>query len=363
MPTTTRQRAASTTAELLLSPAATAPSGSRPPGTPRHLPKTPPDETIPKRPREGNDTPPLEDEPPEGWRDCLRRLEARILVLEGRLEEEERERRRLEQKLEETVQQTREERPESQEENGMEWKKEIKEVEERIMGKMEEEKKKKKRRCIIFTDSNGRNGVTASSVRYHMPEEDKEEYDINLVIAYRIGEAADIVDQGDLAINGATIILDCLSNDARNTKRAPRLSLDQHAQALDSLRKKLWQKGAARIVVCSVKPTQRADVTEYVDSVHRYLRSVEGEDGGHGCHSQVRLEHLGVDGLHIKPRFYHVLQQTYAYAILGKQLPDPTPIECFAPYHVRQAYRREWPAFNQVVREPLRAPNTNHGRN
>ena len=246
----------------------------------------------------------------------------------------------------------------SQVESGTDWRAQIKEAEERILEKVEEEKKKKRKRCVIITDSNGRNGVTPSSVKYHMPEEERDAYDISIVIAYRIEEAASKVEKGDLAIEGALVILDCLGNDARNTPQAPRLSPDRHVQELDKLRMKLWEKGAADVIVCSVKPTQRADMTEYVDRVHRYLQSVREGDGGHGIRSQVRLEHLRADGLHLQPRYYYVLQQTYACAIMGRNVPDPTPLDCFIPDRKRQAYRQEWPSCS---RGQVRASHVNHG--
>ena len=113
------------------------------------------------------------------------------------------------------------------------------------------------------------------------------------------------------------------------------------------------------MIVCSVKPMQREDVSEYADLVHRYLGSKKGKDGGHGCHTQVRLEPLRVDGLHIQPRFYHVLQQTYVFALMRKYCPDPTPPECFIPDHVKLAYMREWPLFGRDER----ASKVHHGRN
>ena len=72
------------------------------------------------------------------------------------------------------------------------------------------------------------------------------------------------------------------------------------------------------------------------------------KDGGHGCRTQVRLEHLRGDGLHLQPRFFYVLQQTYAYACMEKYAPDPTPLESFTPDYARQAYQREWPLLNRV---------------
>ena len=281
-----------------------------------------------------------------------RRSRAEIAGLNDRLEEEKREREKLERKLAETIQPAAATSG-TQVEAGGEWRKEIKEAEERMMEMMEVEKKKRKKRCIIFTDSNGRNGTTPSSVKHHIPEECRDDYDVNIVIAYRIGEAKSLVEKGDLAINGAIVIIDCLGNDARDTRQAPKLTPDQHVQKLDELRKVLWERGATDVIVCSLKPTQRADATEYVERVHRYLQSVREDDGGHGIHSQVRLEHLRADGLHLQPRFYFVLQQTYACAILGLNVPNPTPLESFIPDRMRQKYLSEWPI--------VRASNMNNG--
>ena len=381
--TTTRSKSASTATDPPPPPPPPSPSAlalrvPRTPGTPgRILPKEPPDNTIPKEVVGTSETAaitPLDPTPDPtnaveaavGWMNCYKMMEKRVLALEeegrrtraevaglkDRLDEEKRERGRLEAKLAETMQ-SAEVNQGSQGETVNEWRKEIEEAEKRVMEKMEEEKKKRRKRCIVFTDSNGRDGTTPSSIKYHMPENKRDDYDVIKVVAYRIEDAKGIVEKGELSVDGAIVVLDCLGNDARDTRQAPKLSPDEHVKKLDELRKKLWEKGAANIVVCSVKPTQRADVSQYADRVHRYLQSMREEDGGHGIHSQVRLKHLRGDGLHLQPRFFYVLQKTYACAILGINVPNPTPLESFTPDHVRLAFRREWPA--------VRASNMNHG--
>ena len=244
-----------------------------------------------------------------------------------------------------------------------EWKKELKEVEERIKKKVEaEQKAKKKKRCIVFTDSNGRNATTPSSIKHHMPEGERDDFEVAVVIAYRIEEACSLVEKGDLDIAGATVLIDCHNNDARLTRKARALSPDELTQAVDKLRKKLFDAGAFNIVVCSLKPTERADVSAHDESICRYLESRREIDGGHGCHTQVRLEHLRGDGLHILPRFYYVLQETYAYALMGKYVRDPTPRDCLTPLHVRQAFRREWPLLSSRSDRVTRDSRTNHGQ-
>ena len=152
--------------------------------------------------------------------------------LRSQLEEERRERDRLETKLAEATQ-SAETTQGSRLETANEWRREIEETEKRMMEKLEEEKRKRRKRCITFTGSNGQRGTTPSSVKYHMLENCRDEYDVNIIIAYRIGEAADLVDKGDLAIDGAIVVLDCLGNDARLTEKTPKLSPDQHVQKLD----------------------------------------------------------------------------------------------------------------------------------
>ena len=242
------------------------------------------------------------------------------------------------------------------------WKKELKEVEERITKKVgEQQKAKEKRRCIVFTDSNGRNATTPESIKYWMSEEEKENHEVTIVIAYRVEEAISLVKKGDLGIAGATVLIDCHNNDARETRKARRLSPDELTSAVDKLRKQLWDAGAFNIVVCSMKPTERCDISEHDQAICRYLEAKRGVDGGYGCHTQVRLEHLRGDGLHVRPRFYHVLQQTYAYGLLGKYVPDPTPRECLTPYFVRQAFRKEWPLPSGRNGRVVREPQTNNG--
>ena len=173
-------------------------------------------------------------------------------------------------------------------------------------------------------------------------------------------EALSRVESGNLDIDGAFVIVDCLSNDARNTRAGPALSPDELVVQVARLRERLWAAGAAGVVVCSIKPTTRTNVIEHNAAVHRYLLQRREFDGGHGSCTPIRLEHLRNDGLHIQPRFFGLLQNTYACIIQGKEVPSPTPIQDYVPVHVRQSYVREWPRVGGGREEPGHSL-VNHG--
>ena len=104
--------------------------------------------------------------------------------------------------------------------------------------------------------------------------------------------------------------------------------------------------GAKAVVVCQIKPMQITDVSPYNDFVDQYLRK-EKERGrdGYGCRTQIRLNFLKGDGYHVKPEFGSVLDRTYACALLGINVPFPTPWNEFAPSHVRRQWEAEWPSL------------------
>ena len=315
------------------------------------------------------------DDAREKWGKTIESLENRVRELEDekgklvkqigdlrdKMEEEVWARKRLEEKLEgETM------RAVPVSEDQQEWRRELKNTEDRIMRKLEEEEERRtatavaasamarpRTRCVIISDSNGRNSTTPESVRSHLPADCRDDFDIELFIAYRVEEAEDKVKSGGIDAKDAYIIIDCLSNNARDTRTEPALSPIQLVIKLDTLRTRLWTAGAAGIVVCALKPTQRTDVTFHNEAVHAYLRDKMTIDGGGGCGSQTRLEYLGRDGLHVRPQFYRVIQEKYACIISGKPLPSPTPADGFVPDQLRQAREREWPSIgngNEVVR-------------
>ena len=115
---------------------------------------------------------------------------------------------------------------------------------------------------------------------------------------------------------------------------------------VDRLRWRLKQAGARAIIVCQLKPMQVADVSPFNSHLDNYLREEKARGRqGFGCRTQIRLNYLKHDGFHIKPDYVSVIDRTYACAIRGVKVPDPTPIDGFVPDSVRQRWEAEWPGL------------------
>ena len=195
----------------------------------------------------------------------------------------------------------------------------------------------KRKRCVIIVDSNGRDASSSELIKSHIPKHERDKYDIEVTVAYRIEEAYDKVERG------AIVIIDCLTNMVKETCSGPGQNPDELVWCVDRLRERLWAAAAAEIIICQIKPTLRLDVSHHNRALDAYLRSQMELDGGHGCCTQIRLDYLRADGLHLKPQFFSVLNKTYACAIMGASVPDPTPYEDFTPMHVRRRWESEWP--------------------
>ena len=199
--------------------------------------------------------------------------------------------------------------------------------------------------------------MTGDSIKSHMPADMRDKYDVTVVVTYRIEEAYDKVNRGKIDVANSLVVVDCLTNSVRETKNGgPPLTPDELVWCVDVFRRTLRMHGASDVVICEIKPTRQADVSDFNMALHRYLRKVADVDGGLGCSTQTRLEHLMGDGLHIRPDCYHILQQTFAHAILCKEVPSPTPFDELAPHFLRNGYRKEWPQMRDN-----RAQNLNHG--
>ena len=226
----------------------------------------------------------------------------------------------------------------------------IKQVEEQRGGggggsKVGEEnrREKPKQRCVILTDSNGRE-ATQDSIKNHVPRERREELEIEVAVAYTLDEAYRRIDRGEIRIEGAVVLVDTLTNDVRGTRSRPAVTPQQLLRLIDGLRRKIMAAGAVAVVICQLKPMQIVDVTPYNELLSDYLRR-EKERGrdGYGCRTQIRLDSLKGDGYHMRPEFWSVLERTYACALLGMEVPFPTPWDEFAPDYIRQKWESEWP--------------------
>ena len=186
--------------------------------------------------------------------------------------------------------------------------------------------------------------ATHGSILNHVPRDRRGEFDIEVAVAYTLDEAHRRIDRGEFRLEGATVLVDNLTNDVRGTRSRPSVSPQQLVRLVDSLRRKVMAAGAAAVTVCQLKPMQTTDVTPFNDLLNSYLRREKqrGRDG-FGCGTMIRLDNLRGDGYHLKPECWSVLDRTYACALLGVDVPFPTPWNDFAPSFVRQRWESEWP--------------------
>jgi len=59
-----------------------------------------------------------------------------------------------------------------------------------------------RKRCVILTDSNGRE-ITPDSVKRYIVREERDEYNVELVIAYTLEEAIRRVERREIDVNGS----------------------------------------------------------------------------------------------------------------------------------------------------------------
>ena len=176
-------------------------------------------------------------------------------------------------------------------------------------------------RCVVLTDSNGRE-ATPDSIRNHMTHDERRLYDIEVAVPYTLEAAIQRVDRGAIDVRGAIVIIDCLTNDIRGTRLRPSVSPQQLVCGVDRLRRVLKMAGAKAAVVCQVKPMRLGDVSPYNDHLSDYLR---GQKWGFSCRTQIRLSYLKPDGYHVRPQYDSIIDKTYACAIRGIPVIDPTP--------------------------------------
>ena len=207
----------------------------------------------------------------------------------------------------------------------------------------EVKKKKKRHKMIILTDSNGRE-VTEERIRCHMPREDSEEVEVEVVVAYTLFEVCQKLRRGEIEVRGAVVILDVTTNDVRGTRASPQTSPAEIAERAGTTIDLLAKRGCEWVVICEVKPMRHMDVAPYSYALH--LKSLE--KGTFGCRNQIREEDLGNDGFHLKRSSLSILEKTYACAVLGVPVPCPAPPGLEWRQRQRQYYEEEWPMTENV---------------
>ena len=199
-----------------------------------------------------------------------------------------------------------------------------------------------KYQCPVLTDSNGK-GVTPESVRSHMPREERDKYDVQIIVAYRLEDAFHRIRRGEIEVKDCFVIIDNITNNVRGSWKCPRESPEQVAHKVAVLRELILDSSAAAVVVCQVKPMTMIDVRPYNHLIHEYLGTCG--KAGFGCNTQIRQEYLAPDGFHIAHRFSSVVDRTYACALLGTPVPEPVPDTDFIPLAHRRSWETEWPSL------------------
>ena len=204
-------------------------------------------------------------------------------------------------------------------------------------GELEERRRKK---GIILTDSNGR-GATENSIKEHIPRSRREEFEIAVVPTYTLEEAYYRVKRGEVDVNGAVVVIDCITNDVRGTQRKPAATPEEAVNRVDMLQGMLRANGAEDVITMQIKPMQFTDVTSHNHALNEYLLSQGGR--GYGCETQIRLEYLRNDGFHVMRQYDSVIDKNYACALLGISPPSPTPQAEFEPEYIRRKREVDWP--------------------
>ena len=197
----------------------------------------------------------------------------------------------------------------------------------------------KKYKCIVLTDSKGR-GATTESVREHMPREERQKYDIQIVVAYRLEEAFSRICRGEFDVKDSYVVIDNITNSVRSSWRSQSESPEQVVRRVAVLRDLILSSSAVAVVVCQIKPLASMDVRPYNHLLSAYLGSC-GQTG-FGCNTQVHMDYLASDGYHVNPRYGSVIDRTYACALLGTAAPCPTDDD-FLPVFLRHRMDNEWP--------------------
>jgi hypothetical protein len=188
---------------------------------------------------------------------------------------------------------------------------------------------------LILTDSNGA-GVTEDTVKRHMPKEKRQKCRIRVVTTYTLFEAFDKIRDGKIKVEGARVVLDVTTNDIRGTRGQARTTPQELINRVGKVVAIMKEKGARGVAVCEVKPMNLMDVTPYSELLHH---SCKGKNIG-WCRTQLGVTNLRDDGYHILPASLRVLDATYAYAIMGKPVPHPTPTH---QKWRHQLVEQEWP--------------------
>ena len=201
------------------------------------------------------------------------------------------------------------------------------------------ERRDDRQRVIIFADSNGKE-TTEEEIMSHIVREERDRYDIKVIPAFHAEDVFKMVRDNQVDVDGAILVIDCLTNDVRGTKRKSAIGPEELIRQVDLVRG--MTQRARETVLCQVKPMRRVDVTRHNALLHEYLCA----QGSFGCQTMIRSEYLKWDGFHILPQYKSVLHRQFACALLGIPVPCPTPFVDFVSGHIGRQHDQEWPTLS-----------------
>ena len=178
-----------------------------------------------------------------------------------------------------------------------------------------------------------------------MPADKRAKYKIQVVVAFRLEDAYDRIanerHKFHVDVKDAYVIIDNVTNNIRGGKNHEAEPPDLVADRVAALREIILSSSAKAVVVCEPKPMKWVDVRPASVRIHNHLVSIG--KGGFGCRTQIRMRYLRDDGFHIQPKHDSILDRTYACALLGVHVPDPTPFGDLAPEYTRRRWENEYP--------------------
>jgi hypothetical protein len=193
---------------------------------------------------------------------------------------------------------------------------------------------------LVLTDSNGA-GTTQDTIKRHMPRERQNKCRIRVVSTYTLFEAFEKVRDGRIRVAGVRVILDVTTNDIRGARGQAQTTPQELTARVGKVVAIIKEKGARGVTICEVKPMNLMDVTPFSKLLHRNCKSRKIG----WCQTQLGVGDLKNDGYHILPSSLKVLDGTYAYAVMGMPVPNPT--QTYQKWR-HQLMEQEWPQVGKT---------------
>ena len=139
-------------------------------------------------------------------------------------------------------------------------------------------------------------------IKNHVPREEREGLEIEVVVAYTMEEAYHRIRRKEIEVEGKLVVVDNVTNDVRKVKE-PWEVARRMGKLLDVL------GDSAAVVAVQVKPIRHLNVNHVNRAIHRLCIS---RDKVYGCHTQIRMCDLARDGFHVSPHCGDIMDNTYA---------------------------------------------------